>query len=340
MLVLGIETSCDDTSFAIVENGRKILALRTASQEKIHAEYGGVFPEMAAREHEKGFIPLLERALSSANITLEQVDLIAVTQGPGLIGSLHVGVEGAKALSFALNKPLIAVNHIEAHLYAAYMTKEIEAKNLWPALGIVLSGGHTSVFLMEHAASYKLISETVDDAIGEAFDKCAKMLNLPYPGGPHIEKLAKEGNPLSYPLKAGFVKERPLYFSFSGLKTAVKYAINRLGGVENLSSEQKNDLCASFQQTAFNDVLSKCKKLAKLHHCKTWIVGGGVTMNRTLKEVLEKDSDGAQILFPEKELCQDNAAMIAGLGFHKYLESKKSAALTLTAAPRLEIKSA
>jgi N6-L-threonylcarbamoyladenine synthase len=337
MLVLGIETSCADTSFALVEDGYKILALRTASQEKIHAEYGGVFPEMAARAHEKAFIPLLERALESAKVTLNQIDLIAVTQGPGLIGSLHVGVEGAKALSFALNKPLVAVNHVEAHLYAAYMTKNVEAQAIWPALGIVLSGGHTSVYFMEHAASYTLISETVDDALGEAFDKCAKMLHLPYPGGPHIEKMAKEGDPHAYPLKAGFVKERPLYFSFSGLKTAVKYVINSLGGVENLNEQQKKDLCASFQQTAFKDVLSKCKKLAQLHGCKSWIVGGGVTMNQALRKCVENDSGGALILFPEKELCQDNAAMIAGLGFHKYVENKKSAQLTLCAAPRLAI---
>jgi len=219
MLVLGIESTCDETGMAVVREGREILSNVVATQEDLHARYGGVVPEVACRRHADVLLPLLKKALC---VPLEKIDLIAVANGPGLIGALLIGVNFAQGLAFSTGKPLVGVNHIEAHLYSALM----EADPPLPALGVVMSGGHTSLIYVEEVGKYRRIGQTQDDAIGEAFDKAAKLLGLPYPGGPHIERLAREGDPLRFPFKAGQIKGRPFDFSFSGLKTALLYLFN------------------------------------------------------------------------------------------------------------------
>lgn len=258
MLVLGIESTCDETACAIVRDGQDILANVVASQIDLHDEYGGVVPELACRRHIDLMIPVIEQALEQAKISLDDIDLIAVAHGPGLIGALLIGLNTAKALSFALQKPFIGVNHVEAHLYAALMSNPQTVE--FPCLGVVLSGGHTALVLINQIGEYELIGQTVDDAVGEAFDKVAKMLDLPYPGGPQIEQLARLGNPQRHSFKAGQVKGHPLDFSFSGLKTAVLYTIRGPKGQGSdivLTDADKTDIAASFQQAALEDIVKK-----------------------------------------------------------------------------------
>ncbi|MEX1012892.1 MAG: tRNA (adenosine(37)-N6)-threonylcarbamoyltransferase complex transferase subunit TsaD [Waddliaceae bacterium] len=316
MIVLGIESTCDETGCAVVKDGREILSNLVASQINLHKRFGGVVPELACREHADLFIPLLNKALNEANVTLNQIDLIAVANGPGLIGALLVGLSAAKGLSFALKKPLIGVNHIEAHLYAAIMSAKEEIE--YPCIGAVLSGGHTSLVLVKNIGEYELIGQTQDDAIGEAFDKVAKLLNLPYPGGPEVEKLAKKGNQAAFPLKSGTIKNRPFDFSFSGLKTGVLYASRK----QTLTPQVREDLAASFQHTAFEDIISKTLKAAKQYQCNSVLLGGGVTNNQTLRNMFAQTD--LNLMWPTKELTLDNAAMIAGLGFHRYKIEGKS----------------
>lgn len=268
MLVLGLESTCDETACAIVQDGRTILSNVVASQIDLHAEYGGVVPELACRRHVDVLLPIVDEALRQAAVTLAQIDLIAVAQGPGLVGALLLGLNAAKAFSIALDKPFIGVNHIEAHLYAALMSHS--AAVTFPALGVILSGGHTNLMRMDAIGSYTTLSQTVDDAIGEAFDKVAKILDLPYPGGPQIEALARHGDPHRYPFKAGRVKASPLDFSFSGLKTAVLYATK----AATLSHQDKCDLAASFQRAALSDIVKKTTKAAAETQCQTIVLGG------------------------------------------------------------------
>ncbi len=251
-------------------------------------------------------------------MTLQDIDLIAVAHGPGLIGALLIGLNAAKALSFALNKPLIGVNHIKAHLYAAVMSQKDPIS--FPCLGVVLSGGHTAIVLMRDLATYELIGQTVDDAIGEAFDKTAKILDLPYPGGPQIERLALQGNPKAYPFKAGQVKGSPLQFSFSGLKTAVLYAVRGQNGTGESSFDNKSDLAASFQQAALGDVVSKVSLAAEQYGVRTVIFGGGVTNNKRLRAMFATACPQLTCLWPMPGLDLDNAAMIAGLGYQQYIQ--------------------
>jgi N6-L-threonylcarbamoyladenine synthase len=319
-IVLGIESTCDETSCSIVKDGTTILSNVVTSQIDLHAEYGGVVPELSCRRHVDVIIPVLKQALDEAKISLDKIDLIAVAHGPGLIGALLIGLTAAKTLSLALNKPFIGVNHVEAHLYAAIMSHPTPPQ--YPCLGVVLSGGHTAIVLMKEIGNYTLIAETVDDAIGEAFDKVAKLLDLPYPGGPQIEALALKGNPKRFPFKAGKVKEHPLNFSFSGLKTAVLYTLkgqNREGH-EALERTEENvfDLCASFQRAALNDVIEKTMIAAAEHGCHTLIFGGGVTNNKELRRLVEARAHGLNVLWPSGGLSLDNAAMIAGLGYHTF----------------------
>ena len=319
MLVLGIETTCDETAVAIVEDGTKILANVIDSQVEIHKKFGGVFPEVASRCHAEALPKVIKEALHIAGVSFQDLRLISVAIGPGLIGPLLIGVNGAKALSLALDIPFIGVNHVEAHLYAAMMEQE---KPLFPSIGLVVSGGHTFLVLMQGIGSYSLIGSTVDDAIGEAFDKVAKLLDLPYPGGPEIEILAKQGNPQAYPFKPGQVKDNPYNFSFSGLKTNVFYSIYGQNSKKNkacpLSFLAKADIAASFQNTALRDVVKKTSLAAKAHDCKALYVGGGVSHNKTLRALLTEKEPNLPIFFPGPGLCLDNGAMIAGLGFHKY----------------------
>ncbi|PCI92494.1 tRNA (adenosine(37)-N6)-threonylcarbamoyltransferase complex transferase subunit TsaD [Candidatus Aerophobetes bacterium] len=338
MLILGIESTCDETAIAIVENGRKIHSNVLRSQIETHKRYGGVFPELASRQHVDHLLPLIERALKEAGYTKRDIDLIAVSYAPGLIGCIVMGLNCAKALSYALDIPFIGVHHVEAHLYSAIMSRDEKAT--YPALGLVLSGGHTLMARIDDIGSYTLLGSTVDDAIGECFDKVARFLDLPYPGGPEIEKLALSGNATKYPFKAGRVKGKPLHFSFSGLKTNVLYSIkgqnNNKKAPSILSEDEKADVAASFQEAAFKDIIKKTILAARMENIQDIYLGGGVTNSSALRAMFEKADSKLNFHFPKKELCQDNAAMIAGLGYHKYLSGNASS-LDLEAIPRVQL---
>jgi N6-L-threonylcarbamoyladenine synthase len=335
MLVLGIETTCDETAASIVEDGEKILSHVVFSQASIHKKYGGVFPEIASRSHVKKILPVIDDALSEAKITPDQIDLIAVASGPGLIGSLLIGVNTAKTLSFVWKKPLIGVNHVEAHLYAAMMGNLSNV--VFPSLGVVVSGGHTMILLIEALGKYTLLGQTIDDALGEAFDKVATILGLSYPGGPAIESLAKSGNPLAYPFKAGKVTNSLYDFSFSGLKTKVLYTVKGQKASKNspliLDEKEKPHLAASFQRAAFSDLIEKTLLAHTNHSSNAIYLGGGVSNNQKLKEMFLATSP-IPCYFPPLGLSLDNAAMIAGLGYQKFLTNKTVDGLSLEAKSR------
>lgn len=338
MLVLGIESTCDETACAVVRNGRSILSNTVASQIDLHKEYGGVVPELACRRHIDLIMPVIDQALSEARVELNEIDLIAVAHGPGLIGALLIGLSAAKALSLALQKPFIGVNHIEAHLYAALMSHEKEAE--FPCLGVVVSGGHTAIVLMKQLGVYELIGQTVDDAMGEAFDKVAKLLGLPYPGGPQIERLALKGDAYRFPFKAGQVKGKPLDFSFSGLKTAVLYTLKGKPThdthIPDFSAQDHCDIAASFQRAALEDVVKKTFMAAEQFKTQTIVLGGGVTNNQSLRRLFEHESQGKQrLIWPSVGLSLDNAAMIAGLGYYRYLIQGKGDSMDLEPLARI-----
>jgi len=316
MLVLGIETTCDETSCSIVQDGKTILSNVLSSQIDLHALYGGVFPELASRRHLEVFFPVLREALQNAQITKEEIDLIAVAKGPGLIGPLLIGTNIAKGLSLSLEKPIVFVNHVEAHLYAAMMAQENFA---FPALGIVISGGHTFFVKMDAIGSYLLLGTTVDDAIGEAFDKVGTMLGLPYPGGPKIEQLAKRGDANRFPFKTAKVKNQPWNLSFSGLKTNVLYTLRALKNEKEVSEREKEDLAASFQQSAFSALIEKTQEMLNHFSLRALYIGGGVSCNLKLRELFAAKFSSHPIFWPPKELSLDNGAMIAGLGYHNFL---------------------
>lgn len=336
MLVLGIESTCDEAACAVVRDGKEILSTVIASQIDLHQQYGGVVPELACRRHVDILLPVLDQTLKEARVTLNQIDLIAVAHGPGLIGALLLGLNVAKSLSLALNKPFVGVNHVEAHLYAAIMShsKPVE----FPCLGVVVSGGHTNLVLMHKIGHYELIGQTVDDAIGEAFDKVAKILGKPYPGGPEIENLAKDGDPLKFSFKSGSVKGRPLDFSFSGLKTSILYMVagqNKKLKEALLSDSIKNDIAASFQQAAFSDIINKTLMASEKFGIKNVIFGGGVTNNQRLRQMFSEMAPNLHAIWPSSGLSMDNAAMIAGLGFHVYQNRGTGDSLDLEAQAQL-----
>jgi len=315
MLVLGIETSCDETACALVEDGDHLLSSVLSSQTELQAQFNGVVPEVACRRHVEAFIPVLERCLEQAGCQLDDVDTIAVTQGPGLSGALMVGINAAKGLALALDRPLVGVNHIEAHLYAAIMGRLDEVR--WPALGVVISGGHTLLCEMPALGEHRIVAGTVDDAIGEAFDKVAVQLGLGYPGGALVERVAQNGTAGRFPLKAGTVKAQPLGFSFSGLKTAVMHVIREQKSTCNVLSEQTvADIAASFQEVALTDLITKVLAAAEQIGAKSIILGGGVTANRRLRNLFVERVGARRLFWPGAGLSTDNAAMIAGLGFH------------------------
>lgn len=324
MLVLGIETTCDESACAVVRDGKEILSNVVFSQIDIHENFGGVVPELACRRHIDVLIPVMDQALQEARCELKDIDLFAVAYGPGLIGALLIGINAAKSLSLCTNKPFIGVNHVEAHLYAALMSNP---ETTFPCLGVVLSGGHTNLIYMREIGQYELIGQTVDDAIGEAFDKAAKIMGLPYPGGPPIENLAEQGDPFLYPLKAGTIKNRPFDFSFSGLKTGVLYTYKE--------TSDKSNIAASFQRAAFTDVLKKTLLAAEKYNCKTLVFGGGVTNNKLLRKMFSEKGAAYNQLWPTLGLSLDNAAMIAGLGYQHYKLKGSGDALTLEAATRI-----
>lgn len=334
MKILGIETSCDETAVAVVEEGKKILFHIIASQAEQHAHYGGVFPEMASRQHIDCILPLVEKAKQS----IKKFDAIAVANGPGLIGSLLMGVSAAQALAYSWDIPLIGVNHVHAHLYAAMMSEDVELS--FPALGVVVSGGHTFLAKITSIHDYAIIGTTVDDAVGEAFDKVATLLGYPYPGGPHIESLAQGGNSNYYPFKAGIVKGRPLDFSYSGLKTTVLYTVQGKNKFRSssapLSYEDKKHVAASFQKAALLDIVEKSLKASQTFACKAIYLGGGVTNSQALKKLFLNHSFKIPIYWPPKGLSLDNAAMIAGLGYHV----PSTSPLQIKVFPKIDFKSA
>jgi N6-L-threonylcarbamoyladenine synthase len=333
MLVLGIESSCDETAAAVVRDGREILSSVISSQIELHRPWGGVVPELASREHLEKIEPIIKEALAKARLELKEIDAIAVTQGPGLIGSLLVGVSYAKALAFGLDIPSVGVNHIEGHVYSVnFENPPVE----YPAFALIVSGGHTNLFYLPEEGKYKIIARTRDDAAGEAFDKVSKMLSLGYPGGPVIEKLAREGNPkkIKFPI-AKISDGRPDY-SFSGLKTAVARYVreNEIQPVtegEEISQEIK-DLCAGFQDTVVRSLLRSVEKLVGELHPKTLIVAGGVACNGYLREASEKLGEqlNLPVYFPSKHLSTDNAAMIAAAGYF-HLKNGECSELNMTA---------
>lgn len=341
MRVLGIETTCDETACAIVENGKVLLANVIASQTDLHQLYGGVFPELACRQHVDTIIPVIASALAQASLTPQEIDLIAVAKGPGLIGALLIGLNTAKTLSMSWDIPFIGVNHVEAHLYAAMMPLKVPPL---PGLGLVISGGHTFMVKVDALGEYTLIGTTLDDAIGEAFDKVAAILGLPYPGGPAIETLALSGNPKGFPFKPCRIKGSPWDFSFSGLKTHVLYTAKGNNASKNapliITEEQKSDIAASFQEAALTDVVSKTLAAADAFQCEAIYVGGGVSNNQRLKEMFAKEgviNKNCPVYFPEKALTLDNAAMIAGLGYHAFLKQGYGDCLSLEPMVRIPL---
>lgn len=336
MYVLGIESTCDETAAAIVKDGHEILSNVVSSQIPLHREFNGVFPELACRTHVDMIIPIIDKAIEQAEISKEELDVIAVANGPGLIGAVLVGLNAAKGLSYALNKPLIGVNHIEAHLYAAMMSN---LSNLeFPSLGVVISGGHTMILKILDVGIYELIGTTIDDAIGEAFDKVATILGLPYPGGPSIESLAKLGDENRYHFRAGIVKTNPYNFSFSGLKTKVLYTVKGQSSELNdpmiIKEDEKKHIAASFQKAALSDIIEKVSLAINTFDCKAIYLGGGVSNNQKLRDMFKEKNLRIPLFWPSKGLSLDNAAMIAGLGYQKFIKNKESDPLSLNAYAR------
>lgn len=327
MLVLGIESSCDETAAAVVRDGREILSSVISSQIELHRPFGGVFPELAAREHLEKIEPVVREALEKANVTFQQIDAVAVTQGPGLIGSLLVGVSYAKALAWGLDVPLIGVNHIEGHVYSIVFENPAVR---YPALALIVSGGHTNLFYIPEEGKYKVVSRTRDDAAGEAFDKVAKMLGLSYPGGPVIENLSKTGDASKIKFPIAKISDGRPDFSFSGLKTAVSRYI-RENEIVPADGDEKpgqaiRDIAASFQATVVKSLMRSVEKLALELQPQTLIVAGGVACNTALREAAEKF--GAKmslpVYFPSKHLSTDNAAMIAAAGYFHLRKGERS----------------
>ena len=331
--ILAIESSCDETSAAVVVNGREVLSNVIASQISTHEKYGGVVPEVASRMHIEAFSGVVEEALLEANITLDKIDAIGVTYGPGLVGALLVGLQFAKGLAFSSKKPLVGVNHIEGHICANY----IQHKDLKPPfVSLVVSGGHTFIVHVKDYGKYEVIGQTRDDAAGEAYDKVARALGLGYPGGPKIDKLAKEGNPKAIVFPKANFHEETLDFSFSGVKSAVLNYLNKCK-MQNIEVN-KADVAASFQQAVVDvlkdNVLLTCKK----KNVKTIAIAGGVASNSTLRETLTNAASkrGIEVLFPAPILCTDNAAMIGSAAYFNFINGKISD-LNLNAKPNLKL---
>lgn len=340
MLVLGIETSCDETAAAVVRDGCEIIASVISSQVPLHKQYGGVVPELASREHLDKIVPVVTEAFERAGISPQAIDGIAVTIGPGLVGSLLVGVSYAKAMAFAMGKPFVGVNHIEGHIYSvAFENPPVE----YPALALVVSGGHTNIFHLPEPGQYRVLARTRDDAAGEAFDKVARLLGLGYPGGPIIERLAREGNPKSVKLAVPRMGDGLPDFSFSGLKTAITKHVRETGlkpvnGNDEPSAAVK-DLAASFQSVVVRSLVSTLARVGEESPAKTWIVSGGVACNQALREAAETAARqaGVPVYFPSRHLSTDNAAMIAAAGDVK-LRAGERADLDLNADVSLRLQ--
>lgn len=332
MFVLGIETSCDETAVAIVKNGTEIVANIVSSQIESHKRFGGVVPEIASRHHVEQVTFVLEEALEQAGMTMDEIDCVAVTEGPGLVGALLIGVNAAKALAFAHNKPLVGVHHIAGHIYANRLVKEMR----FPLLSLVVSGGHTEIVFMKEHGSFQVIGETRDDAAGEAYDKVARTLSLPYPGGPHIDRLAHEGEP-NLDLPRAWLEEGSYDFSFSGLKSAV---INTLHNAKQKGvTIHPQDLAASFQASVIDVLVTKTVKAVKEYGVEQVLLAGGVAANKGLRAALQEAFEGveAELIIPPLSLCTDNAAMIAAAGTVLFQQGKRGS-MDMNAHPGLDIE--
>ena len=333
VLILAIESSCDETAAAVVKNGRTVLSNIINSQIDIHTLYGGVVPEIASRKHIENINPVIRKALEDAGVTLDDIDAIGVTYGPGLVGALLVGVAEAKAIAFAKNKPLVGVHHIEGHISANYVeNKELEP----PFVALVVSGGHTHLVKVNDYGEYEIVGRTRDDAAGEAFDKVARAIGLGYPGGPKIDKLAKEGNPDAIEFPRAHVDDAPYDFSFSGIKSAVLNYINSA----NMQGKEINraDVAASFQKAVVDALVSRAVRLAKECGMDKLAIAGGVASNSALRAAVQEECTKNNIRFysPSPILCTDNAAMIGAAGYYDFLNGKR-AGLDLNAIPNLKI---
>lgn len=334
MLILGIETSCDETGAAIIQgeknsNKVKLLSNVIASSLSIHSKTGGIVPENAAREQVKFIIPVISEALSKANLKPKDIDAIAITYGPGLIGSLLIGVETAKSLSLVWDKPLIPTNHLMGHIYANFIEQELDPKRYtlnadikFPALALIVSGGHTDLVLINNHGDIKWLGGTRDDAAGEALDKIGRLLMLPYPGGPYIEQYAKKGDPNKYQFPRPMIGSKDFDFSFSGLKASVMREVESIG---KLDEEIISNICASSQKAVIGVLARKTLKAAKKYNARSILLGGGVAANQTLRDELELEVRSqeleAKIFAPSKNLCTDNAAMIATAAFFNHKQT-------------------
>lgn len=325
IITLGIESSCDETSVAVVKNGREVLSNIIDSQIKIHEKYGGVVPEIASRNHIEAISRVTKLALKEANITFDDIDAITPTYGPGLVGALLVGLSYAKALSYAIQKPLVGVNHIQGHIAANYITyKELEP----PFLCLLISGGNTQLIHVKDYTEFEILGKTRDDAIGEAFDKVARVVGLGYPGGPKVDNFAKEGKAIIELPKTHIDN---LDFSFSGIKTAV------INLNHNKPDINKADLCASFEKTVTEMLIENTRKAIKQTDLKTLAIGGGVSANSYIRnEFLKLEQEGIKVYMPDMKLCTDNAAMIASAGYYNFIKGKRDE-LDLNAVPNLKL---
>jgi len=332
MLVLGVESSCDETSVAIVRDGKEVLSCVINSQIKIHEKFGGVVPEIASRNHVYQVSMVFKQAFIEANVKPEDIDLVAVTKGPGLIGSLLVGLNAAKTFALMYKKPIIGINHLAGHIYA----NAIEHEMKFPCVALLVSGGNTELIYMKDHFEFEIIGETLDDAVGEAYDKVARVVGLPYPGGPHVDRLAHLGND-TYKLPRVYLEDGSYNFSFSGLKSAV---INLHHNAMQRGEEiNVNDLCASFQASVTEVLVRKTFKLCESLNVKNIIVAGGVSANKGLKERFNLENNNRfNISIPSIKYCTDNAAMIGVAGYYHYLKYKKFDDLELNASASLELK--
>jgi N6-L-threonylcarbamoyladenine synthase len=315
--ILAIESSCDETACAVIENGRMLLASTVASQMEMHARYGGVFPEVASRQHVLSIIPVVEQTLLRSGLDLKDLNAIAVTRGPGLAGSLVVGMNMAKGLALGRGLPLVGVNHLEGHIYSAWIHDaggSIPPEPQFPLMALLVSGGHTELNLMTDHLTYKRLGSTRDDAAGEAFDKVGRLLGLPFPGGPSIQKSAESGDPVRFKFPRARL-DNPYDFSFSGLKTAVLYEVKGL--IKQGSTLPVEDLAASFQSAAVDVLFSRTMQAARDFEAREILVAGGVSANRALREAFQSQSE-FKVNIPAFALCTDNAAMIGAAGYYRY----------------------
>lgn len=331
--ILAIESSCDETAAAVIENGRALLSSVVASQMDLHARYGGVFPEVASRQHVLSIVPVIEQTLAQAHLTLADVDAIAVTRGPGLAGSLVVGLNAAKGLALGANKPLVGVNHLEGHIYSSWVYEsplflqggesgtEVPPAPQFPILALLVSGGHTELNLMTDHLTYRRLGATLDDAAGEAFDKTARLLGLPYPGGPSIQKVAENGNPKAFNFPRARL-DSPWDFSFSGVKTSILYEVRRIQAAGQTIPVA--DLAASFQAAIVDTLLAKTMAAAREFDAHEILVAGGVSANTALRAAFLGQTE-FKVNIPKFAYCTDNAAMIAAAGYFRYALGHRSA---------------